>query len=282
MRCLFTILVLSVCTVIHAQKLDKLFVNAEMNPNYSSSFIVDQNSNILEKDVNKWLVKNKNNFENINDVKVIFTQKWYWGSKKTVLKSMFFVKRDHVANRNAYLERLRIKGQRDAELQQQAKALIVGGVALGIGYIYSKKDQIKEWYLDGFKYVPADNISNYEESKLKNSDKDNAGNKSKENNPVKEVKLSCEEKTLTKYENISIRKTSEWESYSGILTSFNYSQLITFSDGNISSVFKNSKDNFFGIQGFLGVEIFYKTYDDAVRALYIYKVCGVATNKGLK
>jgi len=106
---------------MNAQNLDKLYVNATTNVDYSSYFTVNENEIITDSQLKKWINKNSNLFNSIDSISTLQTQKWFWGSSKTLISKVNFVKSENTAKRKFYFAEIARKKEeaRQAEIRRQ-------------------------------------------------------------------------------------------------------------------------------------------------------------------
>jgi len=107
MKKLLIFSILFISTYCYSVDLDNAYRNAKLNVDFSSSIIFNDKEIVKEDELAQWILSNPDNFANINQIKINFGAKWYWGSWKRVVKALEFVKKENVQNRLSYFENLR-------------------------------------------------------------------------------------------------------------------------------------------------------------------------------
>lgn len=92
---------------MNGQTLDNLYANATLNSDYTSTFNTPIDSKIFRRELKKWVINNLTKFKPENELYIKWGYEWYWGSGKTYLKSLTFVKSENLVNRKNYLEILK-------------------------------------------------------------------------------------------------------------------------------------------------------------------------------
>lgn len=268
-RKLTIVILFLLCTFSFAQKsfqkLNQLYDNAQLNSDYSSTFSVDEKTNILLEDFKKWVNANPNKFNDLKELEVAYQPKWYWGSYKIVLAKIGFIKPENVNNRIAYFEEIRKRNEEEYRLKREA-GILTGALITG-GLIYAGKKAYDWW-----KSTPTSDYSgNYSSS-----------NNSKQENINSENE--CENK-LTNEEFINFKnkvKIGNWVEHLTDNGSYSWVELssggITDTSGRKVTRYKsNSGFEYTGKVGWS--EYTFNSMDDYLYAVYVMSECGKLTNK---
>lgn len=122
MRKLITVTIIFILSFkMNGQELDNLYANAINNESFMSYFIVDENEIVTDNQLKKWIDKNPHLFENIDSISTVQNKKWFWGSTKTLISTVSFVKSENIEKRRLYFAEIARKKEeaRLAELRQQ-------------------------------------------------------------------------------------------------------------------------------------------------------------------
>lgn len=165
---IFTLLysTLGFCTI----NIEEVYNNAKLNIDYSSSMVFSDKQIVQEKEIAEWILLNPNRFEHINQIKIAFETKWYWGSWKKVVRALEFVKKENIQNRIAYFEDLRKRNEAECRRQQERREMLttlaIGGATLAGITIWENRHE----------------IANFIKENWKSSDSSNSNSSNKENN----------------------------------------------------------------------------------------------------
>lgn len=115
------IIILFVSFNMNGQKLDDLYKYANSDNSFMSHFSVNENETITDRQLNKWIKQNSNLFANVDSIRVTEYNKWYWGSTKTLISKVSFVKSENIDKRKFYFAEIARKKEeaRIAELKRQ-------------------------------------------------------------------------------------------------------------------------------------------------------------------
>lgn len=105
---------------INGQNLDNLYANASNNASFMSHFTVNENTIITDHQLKKWVAKNPNLFENIDSISKSQYKKWFWGSTKTLISRVSFVKSENTEKRKFYFAEIARKKE-EARLAEIAR-----------------------------------------------------------------------------------------------------------------------------------------------------------------
>ena len=89
---------------LYSQNISNKFRNAQLNLDYTSTFIVKNKENISSRKVEKWLKNNPAYFDKNYQFNVPVTgSKWFFGTDRKVISNFSFVKAEHIDKRAKYL-----------------------------------------------------------------------------------------------------------------------------------------------------------------------------------
>lgn len=265
---IFSILFIS--TYCYSVDLDNAYRNARLNVDFSSSIIFNDKEIVKEDELAQWILSNPDNFANINQIKIDFGAKWYWGSWKRVVKALEFVKKENVQNRLAYFENLRKINEKNRSWSWQE-------IAQGLLESYNNNSDFKAIVDYSAKKVK-EGVESFKEN-WKNASSEGFSNDSYSNNSsAKDEKAKSKDDCESNYNNVSITNKSNWSKDNSL--AFNdYRQKIEFSDGTSGYIYQGSETKKY----FLSLNpssIYYDSYESVIRALYIYKKCDKITKLG--
>lgn len=198
---IFTILcsTLGFCKV----NIEEVFNNATLNIDYSSSMIFNEKQLVQEKEIAEWILSNPNRFENVNQIKIAFETKWYWGSWKKVVRALEFVKKENVQNRIAYFEDLRRRNEAECRRQQQRKELLttlaIDGAKLAGITIWENRHEIANFVKENWN----SRSSNYSNENI-NSSSSNDNGEEKDSEDKKTLENKSDDKV-----DIEFRETDQ-------------------------------------------------------------------------
>lgn len=176
MKKLITVTIIFILSFkMNGQNLDNLYANAKLNIDYSSSILLSDKEIFLENALTEWILNNTSNFENINEIKIAFENKWYWGSWKKVVRGLEFVKKENTQSRIAYFEVLRKRNEAECRRQQDRSQMLwtLAGVGLGLtaDYVNKHRVEIRDFFVDALR---SSSTSDYSNSSNNNSTKESS------------------------------------------------------------------------------------------------------------
>lgn len=256
--------------------IEEIYNNAKLNNDYSSSMVFTESQLVQEKEIAEWILSNPNRFEDVNQIKIAFENRWFYGSWKKIVRALEFVKRENIQNRLAYFEDLRKRNEAECRRQQERRELLTGLVAVGVTglgvKIYNNRHEIANFIKE-----------NWNNSSSTYSSNESNGNNSKQKNN-KVSNSSCED-DLSKDDFFKFKnkvKIGEWKERTIGSGEFSWIELggggITDITGRNVSRFKtNSGYTYAGKVG--SVEYEFNSIDDYLYAIYVKSECGIITNK---
>lgn len=262
---------------MNGQELDKLYANAKLNIDYSSSILLTDKEILLENELSEWILYNRSNFENINEIKIAFENKWYWGSWKKVVRGLEFVKKENTQNRIAYFEDLRKRNETECRRQQERSQMLwTLGTAAVIGagaYAYNHRVEIRDFFVDALKNPSSDTNNS---SNNNNSSNINSSNQTNNKNLDGNQKLKNSESP-----------TIDKEKYrTGNFELPNYTEEVAYSEKYVKKIFiKFNDDISFAIyyspecgkyyhNETIGIKSYFKDKTSLIKSMYAYKTGG--------
>lgn len=245
--------------------IDEVYSNAKLNIDFSSSMVFSDKQNVIEKELAEWILSNPNRFEDVNQIKIAYEPKWYWGSWKKVVRGLEFVKKENVKKRIAYYEDLRKRNEEEFRRQQERKTFLTAlGFAaasyLGVK-IYENRYEIGNFIKENW---------NSGSSKYSNENNNSKQKTDKENN----------NETLKNSESVKIDK----EKYrTGNFELPNYTEEVAYSEKYVTKIFIKFIDNIsFAIYynpecgkyyhtEMLGIKSYYKDKISLIKSMYASK-----------
>lgn len=258
--------------------IEEVYSNAKLNIDFSSSMIFSDKQNVIEKELAEWILSNPNRFEDVNQIKIAYEPKWYWGSWKKVVRGLEFVKKENVQKRIAYYEDLRKRNEEEFRRQQERKTFLTAlGVAaasyLGVK-IYENRYEIAKFIKENWNNSSSNYYTDNNDSK-------------KEILLENKYNIECENK-LSYQDFLEFKnkvKVDKWENQT---LDSGQSSWVEFGGGGLfdltgRKVTRKEVSNGYKYKGKVGGigwnEYTFNSFDDYLYAVFIYSHCGFLTKK---